>query len=59
VDAWLKGRIDGRIDVVPREIISDPLCIAVCCSGGTGSLHVQGGTLGLKLEETWSFDRAE
>jgi len=44
VDAWLKERIDGRIDVLPREMINGPLCIAVCCSGGTGSLHIQGGT---------------
>jgi len=43
VDAWLKEKIDGRIDVLPREMINDLLCIAVCCSGGTGSHHVQGG----------------
>jgi predicted PP-loop superfamily ATPase len=44
VDAWLKEKIDARIDVLPREVVNDPLRIAVCCSGGTDSLHVQGGT---------------
>lgn len=42
VDAWWKERIDGRIDVLPREVINDPLCIAVCCFGGKDSLLVQG-----------------
>jgi len=43
VDAWLKERTDGRIVVLPREVINAPLCIAVCCFGGTDSLRVQGG----------------
>jgi len=59
VDAWLKERMDGRTAVLSREVKNDPLCIAVSCFAGTDSPRVQGGTSVLKLEETWSFDRAE
>jgi len=42
VDAWLQERIDGRRDLLRSEVINDPLCIAVCCFGGTDSLRVHG-----------------
>jgi hypothetical protein len=49
VRACVDACLEETIDVFPREVINDPLCIAVCCFECRDSLRVQGGTCALKL----------